>query len=279
MEEGFGYYCKKKVAYKYRAFVDNPYTKALLEKGDVFFSPPALFNDLYDTRLLVSSISRMKIEQMAKAIENRRKNDMAVFCMSEVPDSIPMWTYYGDNNAGICIGLRLDKMNNGYYGLKLRNGEVVLTEESPFEPVPAYQVHYNRAIPPYMSLDTDERNIKSGFEFLFNKPKQLEHEREIRVVVSKTFSKVEWPQNDFKGIVYHLDKGVVESICLGPAFDYSNINVIKELIYRPDTACSGAKLYIMIPDRKYYRYNKKEIQHGLIGDFQEYVVREYSRIH
>ena len=279
MEEGFGYYCKKKVAYKYRAFEDNPYTKALLEKGEVFFSPPILFNDLYDTRLPVSSTNKIKIEQMAKAIENRRKNDIAIFCLSEVSDSIPMWTYYGDNNAGICIGIRLDRMDNGYYGLKLRNGEVVLTEESPFEPVPAYQVHYNRAIPPYMSLDTDERNIKSGFEFLFNKPKQLEHEREIRVVVSRKFSKIEWAKEDFNGIVYHLDTGVIESICLGPSFNLLNLNEIKELIYSSDTACSGAKLYMMVPDMKYYRYDKKEIPYDCIDRFQEYMIAEYVRIH
>ena len=277
MEEEFGYYCKKKVAYKYRAFVDNPYTKALLEKGDVFFSPPALFNDLYDTRLPVSSISRMKIEQMAKAIENRRKNDMAVFCMSEVPDSIPMWTYYGDNNAGICIGLRLDKLSNGYFGLKLKNGEVVLGEDFATEPMPAYKVHYNREIPQYISLDTNDINIKSSFEFLFNKPKQLEHEKEIRAVISREYSRIKWSENEFDGNVYHLEEGVIESIYLGPAFNYSKFDIIKRLITRSDAACSGASLYQIVPDRKYYRYERKKIPYHLLNDFQEYMISESKR--
>ena len=75
MKDGFGYYCRKKIAYKYRAFEDNPHTMALLENGEVFFSSPALFNDLYDTRLPISSINQRKIEITAETIENKRKND------------------------------------------------------------------------------------------------------------------------------------------------------------------------------------------------------------
>lgn len=280
MRNMFGYYCKKQVAYKYRSFESNSYTNtlALLEEGEVFFSPPALFNDLYDTRLPVSSVNKKKLEVMAREIENARKSDIAIFCLSEVYDSIPMWTYYGGNNAGICIGLRLSKLSNGYFGLKLKNGEVVLGEDFATEPIPAYQVHYNKSIPNYMSLDTYERDIKTGFVFLFNKPKQLEQEKEIRVVVPRKYSKIEWPEKEFKGNVYHLEKGVIESIYLGPAFNYTKFDVIKSLITRSDTACSGASLYQIVPDRKYYRYERKEIPYHLLDDFQEYMISESKRI-
>ena len=276
----FGYYCKKQVAYKYRSFESNSYTNtlALLEKGDVFFSPPALFNDLYDTRLPVSSVDKNKLEVMAREIENARKNDIAIFCLSEVYDSIPMWTYYGGNNAGICIGFRLDKLSNRYYGLKLKHGEVVLRDDFATEPIPAYQVHYNKTIPDTMSLDTSETDVKSGFAFLFDKPKQLKHEKEIRVVVPRKYSKIEWPEKEFKGIVYHLEKGVIESIYFGPAFNYSKFGVIKSLITRSDTACSGASLYQLVPDKKYYRYERKEIPSDFLDEFQECMVSENERI-
>ena len=96
-------------------------------------------------------------------------------------------------------------------------------------------------------------------------------EKEIRIVVTRAYSKIGWPQEDFKGIVFHLDNGVIESICLGPAFNYSNLNVIKDLVYRSDTACSGAKLYQMVPHRKYYQYERKEIPYNLIPEFVEYM--------
>ncbi len=278
MKDGFGYYCRKKIAYKYRAFEDNPHTMALLENGEVFFSSPALFNDLYDTRLPISSINQRKIEITAETIENKRKNDIAVLCLSEVPDSIPMWTYYGDKNAGVCIGLRLDKLSNGYYGLKLKEGEVVIIEDSPKEPIPAYQVHYYREIQPYVSLDSNERNTRAGFEFLFNKPKQLEHEKEIRVIILRELSCIEWSKDDFKGNTYHLDKGVIESIYLGPNFNLSRFHEIKNLIVRPDTACSRAKLYLMVPDKKYYRYEGKEIPFCMLEEFQKYL-NEYINFH
>ena len=265
---------------KYRSFESNSYTNtlALLEKGEVFFSPPALFNDLYDTRLPVSSVDKKKLEVMAREIENARKNDIAIFCLSEVYDSIPMWTYYGGNNAGICIGLRLDKLSNGYYGLKLKHGEVLLRDDLATEPILAYKINYKKEMPSYINLDSNERNAKAGFDFLFKKPPQLAHEKEIRVAVPRKYTKIEWPEKEFKGIVYHLEKGVIESIYLGPAFDYSNFEIVKRLITRSDTACSCATLYQIVPDRKYYRYERKEIPYHRLDDFQEYMVSESKRI-
>ena len=268
------YYADKDVAYKYRPFDNCEYTLNLLEKGEVFFAPPASFNDLFDTRFPICSVDRKKIEIAARVIEDTRENQMAVFCLSEVPDSIPMWTYYGGNNAGICVGLRLTRCSENQYGLKLRDGEVILRADLSTSPMPAYRVQ------PHVNLDNaNSENVMAAFEFLFNKPEQLKHEREIRVVAPRNMVAKEWSEKDFNGTVFHLDKGVIESIYLGPAFDYcKNLGVIKNLIKNTDTACSGARLYQIIPHRKYYRLEHKEIPFDHLDEFHDYMVLNYKRI-
>ena len=274
------YYADKAVAYKYRPFDNCEYILNLLEKGEVFFAPPASFNDLFDTRFPVCSADGMKIERAARTIEDARENQMAVFCLSEVPDSIPMWTYYGGNNAGICVGLRLTRCSENQYGLKLRDGEVILRADLSTSPIPAYRVLYGRKIQPYVNLDDDHHdNVIAAFEFLFNKPEQLSHEREIRVVVPRDMVAKEWPEKDFNGTVFHLDKGVIESIYLGPAFDYcKNLGVIKDLIKSNDTACSRARLYQIVPHKKYYRLEHKEIPFDYLDEFHDYMVSNYKRL-
>lgn len=274
------FYSKKNVAYKYRPFDDCQFTLNLLEKGEVFFSSPAFFNDIFDTRLPVCSYDSRKVEIAANVIEDTRKNGLAVLCLSEVPDSIPMWTYYGGNNAGICIGFRLEKCDEKQNGLKLDDREVAFHPDFSTLPIPAYKVKYDPERQQYFDLDsTYNDNALAGLEFLFHKPKQLEHEKEIRVVVKKDMSIKEWPDNKFNGMTYHLGKGVIESIYLGPAFDYcKNLGVIKDLIKSPVTACSQARLYQIIPHRKYYQLEHKEIPFECLDEFYEYMVSNYKRV-
>ena len=60
--------------------------------------------------------------------------------------------------------------------------------------------------------------------------------------------------------------------------NYSKFDIIKRLITRDDTACSSVSLYQIVPDRKYYRYERKEIPYHLLDDFQEYMISESKRI-
>ena len=96
------YLCKNcSIGYKYRPIDEN--TWKFLENGEVFFSFPSTFNDIYDTQLPISSIDEFKLLSVRKALEGIRKDEMGVFCLSKNPLSIPMWIYYGTSNSGIAI--------------------------------------------------------------------------------------------------------------------------------------------------------------------------------
>lgn len=96
---------------------DNCYTKKIFQDGLLWSSKPKHFNDPFDCDLEVTKgITEDDVmedgkfkpavrELIDKAIEaeiNANKNS-GVICLSEINDSILMWSHYAHNHKGICI--------------------------------------------------------------------------------------------------------------------------------------------------------------------------------
>lgn len=122
--------------FKYRSLAD-PYTKALFEKRELWYSAPKDFNDPFDCNLPLNcdGLTNKEIEDYNVAIARRmgrplssdelneatntvksgrinqlldkwRKDvyvDSSVCCFSHLGDSIQMFSYYADSHKGICI--------------------------------------------------------------------------------------------------------------------------------------------------------------------------------
>src|SRR5207247_1223679 len=48
--------------------------------------------------------SAARLPKMIRDAVSRIRNDSGVICLSAVPDSIRMWSYYAEAHKGICIG-------------------------------------------------------------------------------------------------------------------------------------------------------------------------------
>jgi Protein of unknown function (DUF2971) len=121
------------------------YTERLLVHNEVYFASPAKFNDPFDSKARISGCGTdrqfrkhhlklltdkepglseearlAKVEKIIRsgkhrdpsAYESITKNtkadvdELGVFCLTEHPDSILMWSHYASSHSGFCIQLR-----------------------------------------------------------------------------------------------------------------------------------------------------------------------------
>ncbi len=106
--------------YKYGSF-ESAYWENVVFKGNIFLSKASTFNDPFDCRakftrkvvehgkmyelllkMFGKDVRKLTKEQLDCAVESLR-DDIYVFCFSEVCNSILMWSHYANNNTGFCI--------------------------------------------------------------------------------------------------------------------------------------------------------------------------------
>ena len=103
-----------KKLFKYGSF-QSEYWKQTIYKAEIFLSPAKVFNDPFDCRanfnyekaIAVGKFRDELIKQYGKSwtekvIEGMRE-DVFVFCFSEVWNSLLMWAHYANNYNGYCI--------------------------------------------------------------------------------------------------------------------------------------------------------------------------------
>jgi len=211
--------------FKYRSV--NEYTLDFLRTGSVFFSSPADFNDPYDTRFfdrdLIAQKQRLERERRAKgtdaallgvAMMNVFEREhhgggvkKLVYCVSEIVDSILMWSHYADSHRGICVVLEAEEKGKPWWlpftgssvsfaGMaRVRAAEdgrieIVDHEPSPSQEIvmlPAQQVQYSDEMPGLFMFDPIPDGPMRGVTFEFVKHTSWAYERERRVVVSESF--------------------------------------------------------------------------------------------
>lgn len=134
----------KKVLYKYRSL--NKYTIINLAKEEMRVNSPKCFNDPYDCRVFINNYELFnmwvrankendegalfysenpiansernnialeeKVGWLRKRIYNHLDKSVFIACLSEINDSMLMWSHYADYHKGICIEYSLEELND-----------------------------------------------------------------------------------------------------------------------------------------------------------------------
>lgn len=118
--------------YKYGSF-QSEYWRDTIFKAKIYLSPAIVFNDPFDCRanfnykkavrkgkfreeLLklysANGIDNLTEEMVQKGVIELMREDVFVFCFSEVWDSILMWAHYANNYNGFCIEYDMKKVRD-----------------------------------------------------------------------------------------------------------------------------------------------------------------------
>ncbi len=151
-------------------------------------------------RLEVKKIIKEKKLQdpkLSQVLENVQKDKIimntGVFCLSEIPDHILMWSHYGGAHTGICI-------------------EFEATSHTPFFGL-AQQVHYQSEYPVINIIkDSHEDLLRKA---LLSKSKHWSYEKEWRIA---------W--HDSPPGVYNFPQGLIKSVILGARISDQNKNKV-----------------------------------------------------
>jgi hypothetical protein len=110
----------------------------IIESLQIRFSAPGEFNDTFDTRHQLSTISEANSSSaqavVAKAKSQldqaRFRNSLGVLCLTASPDNHLMWVNYARNHTGFVVGFRTDATFFEVDGRTLR--QVVYQSSPPF---------------------------------------------------------------------------------------------------------------------------------------------------
>lgn len=156
----------------------------------------------------------------------KRLNASAIFCLSEVSDSAPMWAHYGDSNKGAVIEINLPisrKLNSW-----LSAAESV-----------RYADALNPAVPDFKTA-------------MFTKESTWSYEKEWRVIFPGQFD-----NSAELSAFERFYPQEIKSIMLGVAATQEDIKRLRAILNFP--RFNHVKLYKMEADRCLNKYIKKEI--------------------
>lgn len=193
------------ILYKYYSY-NTMYNENRL-RGELFFSSPIHFNDVFDAQHEIinnsdkinvrDAINRLKEigfdnpEDVLKTLRNgseqskdkckmevrhRQIEHVGILCLTNSPLNLLMWAYYG-NNEGYCIEYDMSKLRD-CIGLKLKELNL-----NPQKRCRAERVSYLNSLPS-APLFFEEKNNINPFNKYFCKAKAWEHENEYRIAIS-----------------------------------------------------------------------------------------------
>lgn len=224
--------------YKYYAY-NAMYNENRL-RGELFFSSPIHFNDVFDAqheiinnsdkieeRVAIARLKEVGFENPVNVLNSLRGSDerkmevrrrqiehVGILCLTNSPLNLLMWAYYG-NNEGYCIEYDISK---------LRDSIEAKLEELNLNPKYRYlaeRVSYLNSLPSAPLFFEGGNNI-NPFDKYFCKAKAWEHENEYRIVISLGGDKV-----------IQIDS-IVKSITLGYNMSIDNkLSLVSKLINFP----------------------------------------------
>lgn len=214
-----------RVLYRYSSLAGDHLerVKRLLLHSELYFASYTEFNDPLDCRITLdfkastlkrehywrqsagrffpgmprsqrkAEVSRMvSLSQTAKGREHLQElcfQELAkrgIACLSKPPDSVLMWSYYGDGHKGIAIRFNMDpRQLIGLPGLWF----------------PA-EVHYSEKLPCINFYDADAFDLAQGM--FGTKAKAWEHESEWRIVLLNRTGIVRIPPRIIDGVILGL---------------------------------------------------------------------------
>lgn len=209
--------------YKYRKFDSTGYIWRLLKYGQLAFSDPTSFNDIFDTMLQLDSPDK----EIKRKVDSWRKQ-LRICCMSKTYLSPLMWATYGDLNSGVCIEFHLKSDYQGHKGLALSQGNIL----------PAYSVEYNDCYS-YTVTSFD----KIPMDAILTKNKVWEAEKEVRFILKEDRSQICTTPKIIK-----LEKGSITKIILGSRSPSIFKEMIMDLKDSEKWFCYGASVVTLAED-------------------------------
>ena len=202
------------VLYKYRNIGDinkgiiDPYTLSLLTEGDIYFSDPKTFNDPFDCKFtftidgtddelkenmrqkgqseewiaeIFRTMSRKQIYEEYFVTLNERIDLLKVFCLAEDCENTLMWSHYGQNHYGICVGIKVFDYG-GWPNIKFR-GNQLLTISSGYDSryIPAFPINYTNKRPKQHNVLRDGSDDFN--RFVLTKSMDWKYEKERRLIM------------------------------------------------------------------------------------------------
>ena len=194
--------------YKYRP--DNETTLRILRNKEMYFSFVADFNDPFDCRVTVNCkgterdwteyANSLPIPQAIKCqtlsylrsinfdpetiLSQYKKQNfqtVVVYCLSEVPDNILMWSHYSNCHRGVCLGFSTEVEGNSL-GIRMNDPTLRRIPAIVFgDFVPLTKVSYQSQMPPPYDLFTGSTEALKAF--LRTKSPDWAYERERRILL------------------------------------------------------------------------------------------------
>lgn len=178
-----------KLLYKYRKF--NHETLAIFINKEIYFAQPTSFNDPYDCQLDIRAAYEEVLKKSPqinfKLIEKDVITDKdilktaGIFCLSEKPDNVQLWSHYAEDHKGLCIcfdlskddkfvkGANLDKYGSELYGVN----EVIYNNDNP----------YIKLLNEYYFVEEyDSLRSSIIYEGLIHKARGWKYEKEYRIL-------------------------------------------------------------------------------------------------
>jgi len=225
--------------YKYRNIGDlnknilDTNLLSLIKNGEIYFSSPDDFNDPFDCKatfnlnasdkellmyMLRANISRKNAIQMIQKIGtkniqniaidkilNTKENNLKVFCLTENYKNLLMWSHYGQQHFGVCVGINTYPYE-GKYNIRIQGEQIVpINEQYPINFLPVLKVMYPNDRPKSISI-TEIPNTKFD-QFIFNKSIDWKYEDEYRIVISTQYLKknpIKIKRSEIKEIIFGL---------------------------------------------------------------------------
>jgi Protein of unknown function (DUF2971) len=186
-----------KFLYKYRS-INSKGLERIFSHNELYHSDPTTFNDPFDCRPLITthrndfkrnefykSIAKQQFPNAnKKQIKNEvKKNpsfkklklpvflencfikflkDYGLYCLSEIPDNILMWSHYSDSHKGVCLQFKADKERTIFWE--------------------AFKVTYQEEYPKVNIMDMG--NKTQFFDLFATKSNSWEYEQERRIIKS-----------------------------------------------------------------------------------------------
>lgn len=226
--------------YKYRAF--NKFAIESIKSGTIWLSNPDSFNDPFDCSIdVIDNLNPVKLRELFKlfgkmggvskkyvkdVIDKSTSHgkltkygeslvagllehlpqtfrDTGVFCLCEIPNDILMWSHYGDQHKGFCVGY--NRTENNILGKDFVDSIVERHQLSGFE------ISEPRTKPVIYSISYPEINFSEIFEsgvgldkLWLTKSIHWSYEKEWRIVIPSWANKAIPMDAEITSIVFGL---------------------------------------------------------------------------
>lgn len=161
-----------KIIYKYFRGTNRDWNS--ISKSKIWLCQAGKFNDPFDCAFLYNCRSKdvynheteckLAIEEGSKQFKQDKKSksmqeSIFITCFSERCDSMLMWSHYGDEHRGICVGYNLHELIKRYN---------------------CFPLIYSKKMPQMKELDIRKKNTL--YESILTKNKDWEYETEWRII-------------------------------------------------------------------------------------------------